>query len=136
MDGGGDPFEVFNACQDHVLEAAQAHVDRQLLEAFTDAVDRCEDDDLIALLDTVCDLYALSTIEEHRGWYQEHGRLNAARSKAVVTAVNDLCRQLRPHALALVDAFAIPDEAIAAPIALGDEAERQAIKHPWEVAPI
>jgi len=130
MDDGGDPFDVFNACQDHVLEAAHAHVDGQLLEAFTNAVDRCDDDDLTTLLDTLCDLYALSTIEEHRGWYQEHGRLNAARSKAVVAAVNDLCRQLRPHALAFVDAFAIPDEAIAAPIALGDEAERQAIKNP------
>lgn len=130
MDDGGDPFEVFNACQDHLLEAARAHVDRQLLEAFTDAVDRCEDGAIATLLDTVCDLFALSTIEANRGWYQEHGRLNAARSKAVIAEVNLLCQELRPDVLTLVDAFAIPDEAIAAPIALGDEAERQAIKNP------
>jgi acyl-CoA oxidase len=31
--------------------------------------------------------------------------------------VNDLCRQLRPYADLLVDAFGIPDELITAPIA-------------------
>jgi acyl-CoA oxidase len=69
------------------------------------------------LLETVCDLFALSTIEGDRGWIQEHGRLTAARSKAVIAAVNDLCGRLRPHARTLVDAFGIPDAAIAAPIA-------------------
>ena len=130
MDDGGDAFEVFNSCQDHLLEAAHAHVERHLLEAFTDAVDRCEAGAMATVLDTLCDLFALSTIEANRGWYQEHGRLNAARSKAVIAEVNLLCQELRPHVLSLVDAFAIPDEAIAAPIALGDEAERQAIKNP------
>jgi acyl-CoA oxidase len=42
--------------------------------------------------------------------------------------VNQLCRELRPHAQLLVDGFGIPPETIAAPIALGAEAERQAVK--------
>ena len=105
---GADLFAVFNECQDHVVEAARAHVDRQLLEAFTAAIERGEDHAAATMLGTVCDLYALSTIEAERGWYLEHGRISPARSKQVTAAVNDLCAQLRPHAQSLVDAFGIP----------------------------
>ena len=63
----------------------------------------------------MCDLFALSTIEAERGWFQEHGHLTATRSKAVIAEVNRLCADLRPHALDLVAAFAIPDEALADP---------------------
>ncbi|MFE2751786.1 acyl-CoA dehydrogenase [Actinosynnema sp. NPDC059335] len=112
-----DAFDVFNAAQDHVLHAARVHVDRVVLEAFVAAVDRCPDPEATALLDQVCDLYALSTIEADRAWFLEHGRLTPQRSKAVSQAVNELCGRLRPHARTLVDAFGIPETWLAAPIA-------------------
>ncbi|MFC4002825.1 acyl-CoA dehydrogenase [Prauserella oleivorans] len=112
-------FEVFNAAQDHVLRAGRVHVDRIVLEAFVAAIDRCEDAEAKALLERVCDLYALANIEEDRAWFLEHGRLTSARSKALVAAVNTLCSELRPHARALVDAFAIPEQFLAAPIISG-----------------
>jgi acyl-CoA oxidase len=128
IDAGRDPFDVFNDAQDHVLLAARVHIERVVLEQFVAAIDRCEDDDVAALLDRVCDLYALSAIEADRAWFLEHGRLSASRAKAVIAQVNDLCAGLRPHARLLVDAFAIPDEIIAAPIALGEEQARQDAK--------
>ncbi|MGH3442065.1 MAG: acyl-CoA dehydrogenase [Nitriliruptorales bacterium] len=137
IDGGRDPFEVFNECQDHVLLAARVHIDRVVLEEFVAAIDRCEDADVAALLDAVCDLHALANLEKDRAWFLEHGRLSSRRAKAVIAAVNELCRELRPHARLLVDAFGIPDEAIGAPIALGEEARRQAEKtrHPVPQTP-
>ena len=125
---GGDPFDVFNSAQDHVLLAAQAHIDRVVLEYFVAAIDRCEDPDVAALLEQVCDLHALSLLERNRAWFMEHGRLSGPRAKSITRAVNELCATLRPHAGLLVDAFGIPDEAIAAPIALGAEAARQDAK--------
>ena len=125
---GRDAFEVFNEAQDHVLLAARVHVERVILEHFVAAIDRCEDPDVAAALGTLCDLHALSSIEADRAWFLEHGRLSAPRSKAVLAAVNDLCREVRPLARTLVDAFAIPEEVIAAPIALGEEERRQAAK--------
>ncbi len=113
-----DPFAVFNAAQDHLLAAARAHVDNVLLAAFVHGIDDRPPGPERQLLETVCDLFALSTIEAERSWIQEHGRLTAARSKAVIAAVNELCTRLRPHARTLVDAFGVPDEALAAPIAL------------------
>jgi acyl-CoA oxidase len=127
IDGGGDPFEVFNDCQDHVLAAARAHTEREILEAFADGVERCEDRDLAALLRKVCDLHTLAEIDRDRAWFQEHGRISSTRAKAVTRSVNALCAELRPHAADLVDAFGIPDELLAAPIGLpGGEASRTA----------
>ena len=115
---GADPFQVFNDAQDHVLRAGMVHVQRVVLEAFIAAIDRCADPDAAALLDRLCDLHVLSTIEADRAWFLEHGRLTSARAKSVVEAVNELCAQLRPHARTLVDAFAIPEQFLAAPIAV------------------
>ncbi|MEV8505716.1 acyl-CoA dehydrogenase [Actinoplanes sp. NPDC051475] len=103
------PFAIFNDVQDHVIKAAEAHIDRVVLEAFVAGIERATDPAARALLSRVCDLYALSTIEADRGWFLEHGRLTPARSKAVTAMINDLMRELRPYARTLVDAFAIPD---------------------------
>ncbi|MGY1635399.1 acyl-CoA dehydrogenase [Geodermatophilus sp. SYSU D00742] len=105
---GADPFDVFNDVQDHVLQAAQAHIDRIVLEAFVAGIERTTDGGARALLDRLCDLYALSTVEAHKGWFLEHGRLSAPRAKALTATVNTLLAQLRPHMVTLVDAFAIP----------------------------
>ena len=117
MAQAGDAFAAFNAAQDHVLLAARAHIDRVVLERFVAAIDRCDDPDTKALLNKVCDLHVLSTLERDRAYFLEHGQLSAARAKAVITNVNRLCSELRPHARLLVDAFGIPEELITAPIA-------------------
>jgi acyl-CoA oxidase len=106
IDAGRDPFSVLVDCQDHVVETARAWVDLVVLEAFADAVG---DDEL---LDRLCSLYALHAIEADRGYFQEHGRLTGARSKAVIKAVNTLCAELRPHVRDLVDAFAVPENCL------------------------
>jgi acyl-CoA oxidase len=110
IDAGTGPAEVFSRCQDHVIAAAHAHVERIVLEAFLDKLATVEggpDRDALKLL---CDLYALSCVESDRGWFLEHGRLSGARSKAVTAQVNELGRRLRPLAQQLVDAFGIPRE--------------------------
>jgi acyl-CoA oxidase len=110
LDDGQDSFTVFNECQDHVLEAARAHVDRLILESFVAAVNRTDEGPLRDTLSSLCDLYALSTIEQERGWYFEHSRMSAPQSKAITRRVNALCSELREQALTLVDAFGIPEE--------------------------
>src|SRR3954453_11250243 len=114
MSDGEDAFDIFNAVQDHVLLAAQAHIDREVLELFVQAIDRCPDEQAAALLNELCDLHVLSLLERERGWFLEHGRLTPPRAVGVPTAVNDLCRRLRPQAELLVDAWGIPDPILAA----------------------
>jgi acyl-CoA oxidase len=109
IDSGADPFEVLVDCQDHVIECARAWVDLVVLEAFADAVERCEDDDTREVLDRLCSLHALWRIERERAFYQEHGRLSSARSKSVLKAVNALCTELRDDAGPLAEAFGVPE---------------------------
>ncbi len=103
-------FDAFNAVQDHVLHAAAAHLDRVVLEAFIAGIDSCADEQARELLELVCDLYALSVIEDDKAWYIEHRHLSTDRAKAVTRGINDRCRNLRPHAQTLVDGFGIPEQ--------------------------
>ena len=118
VDAGYEAFEVFIACQDHVILGARAHVDRVIADDFAKAVASCPDESLKPVLEAVLDLFVLSTIERNIGWYLEHNRISSARSKRITREVNRLCQELRPHARELVDAFSIPDAVLGAPIAL------------------
>ena len=104
---GVDAFEVANLAQHHMQHAARAHVDVVVLRSFVAAIERCDDPDVAALLDVVCDLFVLSGVEQDIGWFLSHGRLGATDAKAVTEGVDELCRALRPHASTLVDAFGI-----------------------------
>jgi acyl-CoA oxidase len=103
-------FDAFNAVQDHVLHAARAHIERIILEAFVAGIDSCEDDEARKILDLVCDLYALSVIEQDGAWFVEHRFLSTERSKAVTRGINERCRNLRPYAEMLVDGFGVPEQ--------------------------
>jgi acyl-CoA oxidase len=109
-----------------VLRTAQTHIDRVVLEAFVAAIDSTTDTGAKALLEKVCDLYALSTIEQDKAWFLEHGQLTATRAKTLTATVNQLLGELRPHLRTLVDAFAIPDAWMACKI-LEEEEERQEV---------
>jgi acyl-CoA oxidase len=110
MDDGMDTVEVFSRVQDHVIAAGRAHVERLVLEGFIEKTAAMVDSDNKVALNSLCDLYALSTIEADRAWWMEHGRLSSTRSKAISREVSSLCRQLRPIAEDLVDGFGIPPE--------------------------
>ncbi len=103
-------FDAFNAVQDHVLHTAQAHIDRIVLEAFVAGIDACEDPEARRVLGMVCDLYALSVIDEDKAWFIEHRYLSTERAKAVTRAINERCRALRPYAEELVDGFGVPEQ--------------------------
>jgi acyl-CoA oxidase len=118
IESGEDSFDALNACQDHALALADAHVERRIHEAFRSAIESLEDEALLAVLRPLAALFSLSILERERGWYLEHGYFEAAKSKAIRDLTNRLCGEVRPHATGLVDAFGIPDRVLAAPIAL------------------
>lgn len=119
MDQKMNPGAVFSAVQDHVVAAANAHVERLVLEAFVDKVRSMPEDDNRVAVGLLCDLFALSTIEADRAWFMEHGRLTVQRSKAISREVNNLCRKVRPVAVPLVDAWAVPREMLRSPDLVG-----------------
>jgi len=116
---GISSYEAFLKCQNHLLVLAEAYVERQVLEQFIAKIDSAEDPATKAALNKLCQLYALHTIEQHKGWYLEDEYMNGAKTKAIRRVVDELCEEVRAEALGYVEAFDIPDYLLAAQIAVG-----------------
>ncbi len=104
---GLDGFEVFDAVQDHALLAGRAYVERVTHECAGDLLEAAEGETK-ELLERVISAHGLRLLERDRGWYVEHGRLSATRTKGLPAQLTEAARALRPHAAQLVDAFGIP----------------------------
>ena len=113
----GDSFEGMLKCQTHLVNLADAYVNTIILEQFQAGIQRCEDASLKSVLTTLCNLYALHTIESQKGWFLEQNYLEGVKTKAIRQMVDKLCLDVRKDAVSLVDAFGIPDKILAAPIA-------------------
>ena len=105
--------------QDHLQALAHAHVERVVLEQFLAGVEQVEDPAVKAVLGKLCDLYGLGCLLDASGWFLENDHIESAKAKAIRKEVTRLCAELRPDAVALVQAFGIPDTCLAAPIGLG-----------------
>ncbi len=114
---GGDPFTAFANMQRELLELGHAHIEWVILEQFV-RVTRSAPNSLKPALKRMCDLFALSQIERHKGWYFEQGAMTGLKSRAISRQVDKLCAEVRQEAVQLVEAFGIPDACLAAPIAL------------------
>ncbi|MFV0633665.1 acyl-CoA dehydrogenase [Demequina sp.] len=112
----GDQFEAFNALGDHVQFVARAYMEQRVLTAFVDAIDALPAGETREVLERVCSLYALQSIHDDRAWFMEHNRITSGRSKAIGAQINDLCRELRPHALSLVEGLGVPEKWLGAAI--------------------
>ncbi|MEO9872965.1 acyl-CoA dehydrogenase family protein [Ekhidna sp.] len=118
LDLGMDSFDAFNQTQFHMVNVGYAYVERLILEKFIEQVDQTSDEDCKNTLNRLCQLFALSQIEKNKGWYLEHDYMSGTKTKAIRKMINQLCWEVRQDAVALVDAFNIPDNCLSAPIAL------------------
>jgi acyl-CoA oxidase len=118
LDSGMDSFDAFNVCQHHLVQVGFAYVERIILEQFILQVTRTTDAGCQKTLKKLCDLFALSQIDKNKGWYLEQGYMEGVKTKAIRKQMNQLCWEIRQDAVPLTDAFAIPDECLAAPIAI------------------
>src|SRR5260221_43515 len=116
---GIDAYAAFSQLQPQLLELAEAYAERQALESFLEAVADLPDQTLQRPLRKLADLFALYHLEKHKAWFLENGFMSGKKSKAITKHVTQLCAEVRRDAVALVDAFGIPDQCLGAPIALG-----------------
>ncbi|MCG9793004.1 acyl-CoA dehydrogenase family protein [Flavobacterium algicola] len=114
VDNGMDPYDAFNVVQHQMIDVASAYLDRVVLEQFQLALSTVEDESCKAILNQLCQLYALSQIEKNKAWYLEDNYMEAVKTKAIRKMVNQLCWDIRPDAVALVTAFEIPDSCLGA----------------------
>jgi len=117
IDDGMDPFEAFSEIQDHLLSLATAHVEHTVLEQFIEAEQTCGDEDFQPWVRSLRQLFALDRLHNDAGWFLENGYIEPPKSKAIRSQVNELCDEIRPQAVHLVDGFGIPGNCLDAAIA-------------------
>lgn len=111
-------FVAMTRMQGDMLHLAKAYIERVILESFHATIERVTDEKLKAMLQDLATLFALNAIHEDAAWYLERGYLTGTKYHALRRQVDKLSGQLKWQAIYLVDAFAIPDEVLGAPIAL------------------
>jgi len=114
--GGMDSFEAVVECQPMMVDMGKAYVERLVLDHFIKGV-KGADKSIQKPLRLLERLYALSMIEEYKGWYLENGYIEGRKAVYISKMVDELCLEARGHCPDLVDAFGIPDGLISAPIA-------------------
>lgn len=130
----GDPLGRWNAASTPALEMVSMHACRRAADAFIDAAARAADPVARTLLEDLCRLFMLRQLGGHTGELLADGRLTADHVRAIPDATTEVIAALAPHMLTLVDAFALPDEFLAAvPIAsggrIGDEEDTWSAWH-------
>ncbi|KAM1060849.1 hypothetical protein ACFX11_025716 [Malus domestica] len=96
-------------------DLGRAFADRSILQTFIDAEAALPAGSLKNVLALLRSMYALICLEEDAAFLR-YGYLSTNNVAAVRKEVSRLCGELRPHALALVSSFGIPD-AFLSPIA-------------------
>lgn len=117
--------KVFNDHQYEIINAAKAHGDLLLWEAFTEALGRITDPGTRHIMTWLRDVYALTTIEDNLAWHVINGRLSDQRARTLAPYINRLLARLRPHAQDIVDSFGYDPEHVRMEVASGAEAKRQ-----------
>lgn len=110
------PYDAFLKCQSHMIALAKASVERLVLRDFDARIKATQEGQEKAALSKMCDLFALSIIEEHKGFYLESDYMDGSKTKAIRRVVTKLCTEIRPDSLAYVDAFGIPNDLLGAEI--------------------
>lgn len=113
IDSGVDSFDAFNRCQYHLVQVGHAYVERIILQEFQNSVDKINHPACKAILTKLSALFALSQLEQNKGWYLENGYMEGGKTKAIRRLVDKLVSEVREEAVPLVDAFNIPQSCLA-----------------------
>ena len=107
-----DAFDAANIMHPHMLQIADAYLDRVVLEQFQLKLQNIEDEGLKEVLTRLYNLFALNKLEEHKAWHLEQGYMEAVKTKAIRKMVSQLCWEIRQDAVPLVNAFNIPESCL------------------------
>lgn len=131
-----DPMERWNHAVNPALDLVGAYATRRAAEAFLAAADRVGDPTTRDLLTQVFRLFVLQHLAPCAGLLLAEGHLTAEAVRDLAPTIDRIGAALAPHALTLVEAFAVPDAILQAPIATdGYDAAYDDPAGPWQPAP-
>jgi len=111
--------ECWNAMAIQLCEAVKNHCAAFMLQQFIQAVGGVNDKPVRTVLERVCALYALSSIQDDQ-WSGLGIFTLQSEIKIIRNAIISLLNLLRPDAISLVDAFDIPDRVLSSTLGRSD----------------
>jgi len=130
---GGKFEEAFNDISIELVTAVRAHCMTLLVSNFINAIRQTEDAACRTALHNLCVLFCCSNILDEPQWT---GVINADMVKLVKSAVPEVMQRIRPDAVALVDAFDIPDNVLCTTIGNFDGNVYEALYESAKKAPL
>uniref|UniRef100_A0A8C9XLF8 Acyl-coenzyme A oxidase n=1 Tax=Sander lucioperca TaxID=283035 RepID=A0A8C9XLF8_SANLU len=97
--------DAWNNSAIDLVRASDAHCHYVVVKLFTDKLGEIGDIAIHSVLSTLALLYALHGITTNSGDFLQAGLLNVPQVHQVSARIKELLSQLRPNAVALVDAF-------------------------------
>ncbi|XP_059196316.1 peroxisomal acyl-coenzyme A oxidase 1 isoform X1 [Centropristis striata] len=102
--------DAWNNSSVDLVRASDAHCHYVVVKLFTDSLGEIGDIMIHSVLSTLALLYALHGIKNNSGDFLEAGLLNVPQVHQTSVRIKELLNQLRPNAVALVDAFDLHDK--------------------------
>ncbi|XP_055762534.1 peroxisomal acyl-coenzyme A oxidase 1-like isoform X2 [Salvelinus fontinalis] len=102
--------DAWNNSAIDLVRASDAHCHYVVVKLFAAKLGETGDTGVHSVLSTLALLYALQGIQQHSGDFLQTGLLSVPQLSQVSQRLKELLAQLRPNAVALVDAFDYRDE--------------------------
>ncbi|XP_029359009.1 peroxisomal acyl-coenzyme A oxidase 1 isoform X1 [Echeneis naucrates] len=102
--------DAWNNSAIDLVRASDAHCHYVVVKLFTDKLGEIGDTAIHSVLSTLALLYALHGITQNSGDFLQAGLLSVPQMMLISARIKELLSQLRPNAVALVDAFDIRDK--------------------------
>lgn len=104
------PEAGFSELSSELVDAAKAHCELIVVSKFIEKVQQdIPGKGVKHQLELLCSVYALSLVHSHLGDFLSTGYLNSEQSELAAVQLRTLYSQVRPNAVALVDAFNYTD---------------------------
>ncbi|KAL6110252.1 acox1 [Pungitius sinensis] len=107
---GKSQEDAWNNSAIDLVRASDAHCHYVVVKLFTDKLGEVSDTAIHSVLSTLALLYALHGITKNSGDFLQAGLLNVPQVLQISNRIKELLSQLRPNAVALVDAFDFHDK--------------------------
>nr|XP_040041910.1 peroxisomal acyl-coenzyme A oxidase 1 isoform X2 [Gasterosteus aculeatus aculeatus] len=101
--------DAWNNSAIDLVRASDAHCHYVVVKLFTDKLGEVSDTAIHSVMSTLALLYALHGITKNSGDFLQAGLLNVPQVLQISNRIKQLLSQLRPNAVALVDAFDFHD---------------------------
>uniref|UniRef100_A0A674NME6 Acyl-coenzyme A oxidase n=1 Tax=Takifugu rubripes TaxID=31033 RepID=A0A674NME6_TAKRU len=102
--------DAWNSSAIDLVRASDAHCHYVVVKLFADKLRQVEDPAVTSVLSTLALLYSLHGIASNSGDFLKAGLLSVPQALQVSAHIKELLIQLRPNAVALVDAFDLNDK--------------------------